>query len=110
MVPATSDRNFTPNSTALSAPPSTNPGTAVLGQMVTTDGTDAIVMLKALVAVCTGLLASLTWTVKLEAPADAGVPVIAPLAPLSVRPAGKDPLAIDQVYGSVPPLAASVAE
>ena len=67
-------------------------------------------MLRALVALCTGLLASLTWTVKLKVPATVGIPVIAPLVPLSVRPVGKDPLAIDQVYGSVPPLAASVAE
>ncbi len=34
MVPATSDLNLTPSSTALSGPPSTSVGTAVLGQMV----------------------------------------------------------------------------
>jgi hypothetical protein len=54
--------------------------------------------------------ASLAWAVKLKAAAVVGVPVIAPLVALSVRPVGRDPLAIDQVYGGVPPLAVSVAE
>ena len=51
IVPATSDLNFTPSSTALSGPPSTTPGTAVLGQMVSTVGTDVMVMLSALFVV-----------------------------------------------------------
>ena len=106
MVPATSDRNFTPSSTALSAPPSTSAGAALLGQMVTTvDGADVMVMLSDLVAVWMGLPASLTWAVKLTVPVAVGVPVMAPLVELSVRPAGRDPLVIDQVYGVVPPLA-----
>ena len=40
--------------------------------------------------------------------AAVGVPVMAPVDALSVNPAGK-PLAIDQVYGAVPPVAARVA-
>ena len=110
MVPATSDRNFTPSSTALSGPPSTSPGTVVLDQMVTTAGMDTMAMtrLSDLVAVCMGLPASLTWTVKLKVPAAVGVPEMAPLLGLSVRPGGRDPLATDQVYGRVPPLAVNV--
>ena len=46
MVPATSERNFTPSSTALSGPPSTTPGTVLLGQIVTVEGAAAIVRLK----------------------------------------------------------------
>ena len=67
-------------------------------------------MLNPCVAVCTGLLASLTWAVKLETPTVVGVPVIAPLVELSVRPAGRLPLQSTRRYGSVPPLAANVAE
>ena len=37
-----------------------------------------------------------------------GVPVIAPLAPFKLKPAGSVPLVIDQVSGAVPPLAANV--
>ena len=62
------------------------------------------------VAVCTGLLASLTRAVKLKRPATVGVPVMTPLAALSAKPAGREPLPMDQVQGVVPPLAASVPE
>jgi len=86
------------------------PGTVVLGQMDTTGGTELMVMLSDLVAVCTGLLASLTWAVKLKVPAPVGIPLITPLPGFSDKPAGREPLAIDQVYGSVPPLAVNVAE
>jgi hypothetical protein len=47
--------------------------------------------------------------VKLLVPDPVGVPEIAPLLAVSMSPAGKDPEAIDQVYGVVPPVAASVA-
>jgi hypothetical protein len=48
--------------------------------------------------VCTGTLESLTLMVRGVAPAAAvGVPVIAPVAPFSVRPAGKEPLEMDHV-------------
>ena len=49
------------------------------------------------VAVCIGLLASLTRAIKLNVPAAVGVPVMAPLEELSARPVGRDPLAMDQV-------------
>jgi len=62
-------------------------------------------MLSAFVAV--RLLASVTWTVKLEVPAVVGVPEIAP-AELKLNPAGRLPEEIDQVYGAVPPVAPSV--
>ncbi len=68
----------------------------------------AMVMLSGLVAVLTGMLASLACTVKLEVPAVEGVPEMVPLVALSVRPEGSNPLASDQVYGAVPPLAANV--
>jgi hypothetical protein len=48
--------------------------------------------------------------VKLNVPIVVGVPEITPLLLLSVSPVGSEPLAIDHVYGEVPPLAASVAE
>ena len=56
-------------------------------------------MLSDLLAVCTGLPASLTWTVKLNVPVALGVPVIVPLLGLSVRPGGNVPLVRDHVYG-----------
>ena len=109
-LPATSDLNFTPSSTALSGPLSAVPGTAVLGQMVTLAGAEEMVMLKALLANCWGLPASLTWAVNVKVPVLVGVPVMAPVAALSANPPGRDPLATDQVYGVVPPVAESVAE
>jgi hypothetical protein len=65
--------------------------------MLTAAGTEATLMLKASVAVCIGRLASFTWTLKLKAPVAVGVPLIAPLVALSVKPGGRDPLAIDHV-------------
>ncbi len=67
------------------------------------------VMLKALVAVWTGLLASVTETVKLDVPVAVGVPDMTPVVALSDKPPGSDPLAIDQAYGVVPPPAATVS-
>ena len=66
-------------------------------------------MLNALVPVCTGIVESVTRTVKLKVPAAVGVPEITPVPALSDRPVGNEPLARDQVYGGVPPEAASVA-
>jgi hypothetical protein len=54
--------------------------------------------------------ASVTRAVKLEVPVDVGVPVIAPVVVLSVRPDGKEPAVIDHVRGSVPPVAFRVRE
>src|SRR5262245_33627715 len=66
----------------------------------------AIVMPRARVAVCP---LAVTWTVKLTVPVAVGVPEITPVPALSVRPAGRLPLASAQVYGGTPPVAASVA-
>ena len=55
-----------------------------------------MMMLKALVAFCTGVPAPVTCTVKLYVPTVEGVPVIAPVLAFRVNPGGK-PLAIDQV-------------
>ena len=44
-----------------------------------------------------------------DVPAAVGVPLIPP-APLSVNPFGNAPPLNDQLYGVVPPLAATVAE
>ena len=65
-------------------------------------------MLNACVAVCTGLLESVTLTVKFEVPfGPLGVPVIAP-APLSVNPGGKLPVVVENVKGANPPVVAIV--
>ena len=66
-----------------------------------------IVMLSAFVAAL--LFASFTCTVMLLVPVPVGVPVIAPELAFSDNPAGKVPTVTDQVYGGVPPVAASVA-
>ena len=82
----------------------------MLDQMVRVEDAAATIMLSDRSAVFAGLLTSVARTVKLEVPAVVGVPVIAPVLGLRVRPAGRGPLRIDHVYGEVPPLAASVAE
>lgn len=46
---------------------------------------------------CVAEAASVTVTVKLAVPAAVGVPEIAPVEALSVRPAGRDPPVIDQL-------------
>src|SRR5664279_6094010 len=110
-LPATSDLNFTPSSTALSGLLSAVPGTAEPGQVVTVVGAEEMeMMLKALLAICWGLPVSLTRAVKVNVPALVGAPVIAPLTVLSDTPPGRDPLAIDQAYGVVPPVAKRAAE
>jgi hypothetical protein len=53
------------------------------------------------------LLAPVTRTVKVEVPAVVGVPLIAPPVDRE-RPAGRGPEETDQLYGCVPPVAASV--
>ena len=45
---------------------------------------------------------------KLNVPAELGVPVIAPVAPLRIRPPGSAPLDTENVYGAVPPDAETV--
>src|SRR5262245_14352130 len=105
MVPFTSERNFTPNSTGLSAPASTTPGTAVLGQSETR--VLMPMLTKGLVTDCP--FAAVTLAVKLNVPVAVGVPEMTPVPLASDRPGGSAPLAIDQIYGVIPPLAASVA-
>jgi hypothetical protein len=60
-------------------------------------------------AVCTGVPLSATCTIKLRFPALVGVPLITPELD-SVRPAGKAPDVIVQLYGAVPPAANKVSE
>jgi hypothetical protein len=61
------------------------------------------------VAVCAGVLASLTWTVIGNVPETDGVPLICP-PPINTSPAGNVPDVILQLYGVVPPVAAREAE
>ena len=65
-----------------------------------------MVMLSDLVTVVR--LASFICTVKVLAPAVVGVPEMIPVEAARVRPAGRVPEAIDQVYGVWPPVAARV--
>ena len=65
-----------------------------------------IVMDNAVVADTDAL--SVTFRLKLLDPAALGVPDIVP--PVRLNPDGSDPLAIDHVYGGVPPEAASACE
>jgi len=67
-------------------------------------------MLKFAFAVCGGELESLTCTVNAVLPEDEGIPEIAPELAFNESPAGNEPLEIDQPYGVVPPVAASVLE
>ena len=46
--------------------------------------------------------------VKFAVPRVVAVPVIAPVLAFKFRPAGRDPVEIDQTYGRIPPLAAAV--
>jgi hypothetical protein len=62
------------------------------------------------VAVCTvGVVESVTFAVKLNEPDAVGVPEIVPVAD-KVKPAGNAPELMLQLYGVVPPDAASVVE
>jgi hypothetical protein len=72
---------------------------------------DAGEMVRAKVAVCVraGLLESVTLKVRGVPATDVeGVPLIAPVEAFSVKPAGREPLVIDHVYGDTPPVAVSV--
>ena len=68
-----------------------------------------MVILRLAVALCAGEVESLIFTVNDEVPAAVGVPLICPELP-RVSPAGRVPELTDQLYGVVPPLAASEAE
>jgi hypothetical protein len=69
-----------------------------------------IVAINAFVAVSAVELESFTWIVTETAPAWVGVPLSRPVEEFRVTPVGKDPVAIDQVYGAVPPAAVKAAE
>src|SRR5208337_718681 len=75
-------------------------------EAVVTARLPVVVMLKALV--CVLVAASVTFTVKLLVAAAVGVPAIAPVPAVNVRPAGNVPAVMDHVYGVVPPLAPSI--
>ena len=62
------------------------------------------------VAVWTGGPASLTVTPKEKLPLPVGVPEIAPVEGFKLRPVGRDPEEIAQVYGEAPPVACSARE
>lgn len=71
---------------------------------------DAIVSVKLTLLDCMGLPESCTRNVTARLFAAAvGVPVIAPVDAFSCKPAGKVPLVVVQLRGSVPPVATSVA-
>src|SRR3989304_489177 len=53
-------------------------------------------------------LASITRTVKFDVPAAVGVPLITPVAVFRFNPAGRLPVATDQLYGVLPPVADNV--
>jgi hypothetical protein len=53
---------------------------------------------------CTPGVESVTVTVKENDPAAVGVPVIAPELAFSVKPGGRLPVAMANVYGPVPPV------
>src|SRR5262249_36687073 len=103
VVPATSERNLTPSSTALASPPSTTAGVGLLGQIMSEP--TSIMMLRSFVTLSPA--EDVTWTVKVEVPAVVGVPEITPVPAPGERlsPPGSVPLAIDHVYGGVPPVA-----
>ena len=60
------------------------------------------------VAVCAGVLESLTRIPKVAVPGAVGVPDIWP-AEFNERPAGSDPLMVLNVYGEIPPEALMLA-
>jgi len=67
-------------------------------------------MLRFELAVIADFSASATVTVKLIVPTigPVGVPVIAPVAEFSARPAGRLPVVIAHEYGMMPPTACKV--
>jgi hypothetical protein len=78
--------------------------------VVTLSAGALIEMLRFALAVLTGFSESVTVAVKLIVPTcgPVGVPVIAPVAAFSARPAGRLPVVIAHEYGVVPPVACKV--
>ncbi len=78
--------------------------------IVTGETAAATVRVNDLVAVCAvGVVESVTFAVNVNEPDAVGVPEIVP-PDESVKPPGSAPVLTLQVYGVVPPLAASVVE
>jgi hypothetical protein len=65
----------------------------------------ATTIVTTLVALFGVVLESTACAVNVKVPAVVGVPVTAPVAVLSVNPAGSVPSEIDHVYGALPPKA-----
>jgi hypothetical protein len=61
-------------------------------------------------AVCVGLPLSVTAAVKVDVPLWVGTPEMIPVDGARDNPAGNLPVAIDQMYGAVPPPAAKAWE
>jgi hypothetical protein len=88
-------------------PPNTLVGFTVTDATV---GVAEIVSVRFAVCVRAGLLESATLKVSGVLATDAeGVPVMAPVETFRVKPAGREPLVSDQVYGEAPPVAVRVA-
>ena len=82
-------------------------------------GSDAVVIVTVPAAIVNVKLAlfdtvgdseSVTCAVIVKLPDAVGVPLSAPVPPFSVTPVGNAPAVMDQLYGVVPPVAASVPE
>ena len=66
-------------------------------------------MAKFWVSLLAGLALSLTIAVRLKSPVAVGVPEIMPVPAFRVKPAGRLPVEMLQVYGDIPPVACTVA-
>ncbi len=62
-----------------------------------------------LLAVCGVEEESVAWTVNVKVPEALGIPLIAPVELFGANPPGREPAVMLQLYGAVPPEAASVA-
>jgi len=79
--------------------------------VICTAGAAATVRVNDFVVVsAVGTVESVTFTVKLKEAAAVGVPEIVPVAADIVSPAGSAPELMLQLYGAVPPVAATVVE
>ena len=65
-------------------------------------------MAKFWVSFLAGLALSVTITVRLKSPVAVGVPEITPVLVFRVKPAGRLPAEMLQVYGDMPPVACTV--
>jgi hypothetical protein len=75
---------------------------------VSAGGAGAITMLQLAVFVPADVpVESTTCAVKLNVPDTVGVPVMAPVVVFKLKPVGKEPVIIENVYGGTPPVAAS---